>query len=547
MFIRVKKYKTWRQSVQIVENQRIWWKTKQKVIKHVGSASDERCINWLIKNANYILYELKNKGQTYLFPIEYENIKEYNKEKEKDLNVNLKNITEEKRVIKWIHDIYWKLYHEIWFDKIISNPTRNKKIVQCLKQITLARIAMPKSKRASVELLDRDYWISLNLNSVYNMMWKIWEKEIKKIQEISYKYTKDVFKEKIDILFLDWTTLYFESEKEDELRKPWYWKEWKPQDVKVLLVLFVTKSWLPVWYKLFEWNKYEWHTLQPMIESIKKQYNIDNIFFAADSWFLNKENIKYLEEQKYKYVLWARIKNLSNKMKNEITNKENYKILERNKDGTIKTMYKELNYKWKRLIITYKPKLAEKDKKQREKHIETLMEKTWNNATHLIWNFWYKKYIKNIWEKIEIDEEKIQEAEKWDGLKWVITNDKDESVWEILWHYWWLWQIEESFRINKHDLLIRPIFHRTEKKIRAHIAIAYIAFTLVRHLEYRMKLIWTKISPERIRTELLHIQWSILYNKSTQKRYFLPSRISWIWESIYKAVNSKWKQSVFKI
>lgn len=411
----------------------------------------------------------------------------------------------------------------------------------------MARIAAPKSKRASVEILDRDYWISLNLNTVYNMMWKIWDKEIDKIQKISYKYTKNVFNENIDILFLDWTTLYFESEKDDELRKPWYWKEWKPQDVKILLVLFVTKSWLPVWYKIFEWNKYEWHTLQPMINSIKENYNIDKIFFSADSWFLNKDNIDYLEKNNHKYVIWARIKNIPDNLKQDIVNKENYKVLDKNEDWTTKTMYKELEYQWKRLIITYKPKLAEKDKKQREKHLETLMKKSWNSATSIVWNFWYKKYIKNIWENIEIDDEKIKEAEKRDWIKWILTNDNDKSVWEILWHYWWLWQIEESFRINKHDLSIRPIFHWTEQKIRAHIAIAYIAFTLVRHLEYRMKLSWSKLSPERIRTELLHVQWSILYDKSTQKRYFLPSNISWTWKCIYKAINLKWQQSVFEI
>jgi len=213
----------------------------------------------------------------------------------------MKNIYEEKRVIKWIQDIYWKLYDEMWFNKTIWNTKRHSTVLKYLKQIVLARIASPKSKRASVELLDRDYGVSLNLKSVYNMMDKIWEKEIENIQEISYNYTKTVFKEKLDILFLDWTTLYFESEKEDDLRKPWYWKEWKPQDVKVMLILFVTKSWLPVWYKLYPWNQYEWHTLKDMVEMVEKKYSIDKVFLAADSWFLNNENMKYLEDKWYNY------------------------------------------------------------------------------------------------------------------------------------------------------------------------------------------------------------------------------------------------------
>lgn len=548
MFARKKKYKSGRYAVQIVESKRVGGKIKQTIVKHVGSATDERSIEALYKTAEYMIHELENGKETWLFPIEYEKIEEYNVHKEeKDLPVNLRDIHEEKRVIRWIQDVYGKLYDEIGFDKVVSNPQRNVWAIKCLKQITLARIASPKSKKASVEMLDRDYGISLNLDTVYNMMKKITDKEIDNIQSMSYQYTKNVFNEKLDMLFLDGTTLYFESEVEDNLRKPWYGKEGKPQDGKVLLLLMVTKEWLPVGYKLYPWNQYEGHTLQPMVEMMESKYNIGNIFLSADSGFFNKENITYLEERNYSYVLWARIKSLPKVTREEVTDGSNYIVTQEDANREVLSSYKEIEYNGKRLILTYSKARADKDRKQREKQLETLRKYVGKDVSSVGGSFGYKKYMKKVDEKISVDEEKIKTEAQRDGLKGIVTNDYNKTVWEITTHYQRLWKIEESFRVNKHDLLIRPIFHRTEQKIRAHIAISYMAFVLVRQLEYRMKLAWSTLSPERIRTELLHIQGSILKDRSTDKRYFLPSSISGVGESIYKAVGKKRYKSAFEL
>ena len=68
----------------------------------------------------------------------------------------------------------------------------------------------------------------------------------------------------------------------------------------------------------------------------------------------------------------------------------------------------------------------------------------------------------------------------------VVTNLRDASVAEVMVHYHGLWQVEESFRITKHDLKMRPIWNWNENRIRAHIAIAFMAFACVRHLAYRV-------------------------------------------------------------
>ena len=92
-------------------------------------------------------------------------------------------------------------------------------------------------------------------------------------------------------------------------------------------------------------------------------------------------------------------------------------------------------------------------------------------------------------------------------LHGVITNSS-ESVDNILSHYHELWRIKESFRIQRHDLKVRPVFHWNESCVRAHLAICFMAFCCVRYLEYRVRLQYQPLSPKVIRRELSHVQVS---------------------------------------
>ena len=562
MYIRKKKWKKGT-SVQIVQWVREWTKVKQKVLKYIWIKEnwDIYWINDLMKAAEYIKYELENGKQTWLMPfndveIELNNeIKEEQKEREKQkkeltqIKVNILNIEEEKRVIKGVVDVYWHMYQQLWFENIFWTKQKTKNYANILRDITLARIASPKSKRASIELLDSDYWININLQSVYDMMWEINDEKINQIQDISFQYTKTILNEKINVLFMDGTTLYFESQKEDDFREKWYSKDWKFSETQVALTLLVTESWIPVWYKLYNWSHYEWNSLKDLIEEVEKKFEINKVVLVADSWFLNEINTKFLNDRWNKYILWARIKNLPKKLIEQILDKSTYIVTQKDEEWNMTEWYIETEYKERRLIVNYAQNRAIKDKYERDKNIEKLKNKEWKDMSELVSNFWYKKFLKQDWEAtVVIDQEKVKTAELWDWLHWIITNDFELTSKEVRCYYKWLWQVEESFRINKHDLLIRPIFHWTQSKIKAHIAIAFMAFSLVRHLEYRLELNWYNYSPEVIRRELLRVQWSVIMDKTNPTdKYFLPSNISDIAKNIYKTLWKKWNRSVQKI
>lgn len=561
MFVRVKKTQNSpRSSVQIVESSRVMGKVKQTIVKHIGVAQDDKELEELKLLGESIKRKLELENALPLFtPEEME--EEIDKAKKKiedyqyndeDYIVNVKNLMEEDRVITGIHDIYGKLFDELNLKSIFAYPSRNKSSVSHFKNIVLSRIAKPDSKRGSVNLLEENFGISLNLGSVYKMMDKITDQSIEKLNSLAYNKTKDLFGGKIDVIYFDATTLYFESFEEDEFKKNGFSKDRKFNQPQVVLALMVTKEGLPIGYEAFSGDTFDGHTLIPSLKTLREKYNIDKVVYVADSGMFNSANLKELdelEEYDFNYIVGARIKNLTKSVKEKIINRDNYQELNADKEIGRFTLDNG-----RKLIVTYSRKRAKKDKADREKGIKKLkdkLEKEKSVKSHLS-NAGYKKYLelessdKDNKSKqscdltIVLNENKIKEDEKWDGLKGLIINENSTlSNEEILTQYSNLWQVEESFRITKHDLKIRPIYHWTPRRVKAHLAISFTAYMLTRYLEYRVRLQHKKLSPKVIRNLLLNVQKSIIYDKKSKIKYIIPSKIKIDAKKIYTIMEVK--------
>ncbi len=568
MFVRVKSTpKSPRKSVQIVHSQRVGSKVKQKIIKHVGVAFDDKELQELKAFANSLKAQLEAKEQLPLYtPQEIEHMAQRAKDKElssssnsqdsktdrennrEKYDVNLLDLLEEDRVVKGIHDIYGKLYNDMNFKSILPNPTRHVAASKALKEIVLARVANPDSKSGSVETLASKFGVNLNLKTVYRMMDMIDDKQIKKLNRLVLIQTKSLLDDKIDVIYFDATTLYFESfnedmdnpdNKDEAIRKNGYSKDGKFNQPQVVLALLVTKQGLPVGYKAFSGDTFDGHTIIPSLKEIEDEFKVDNIVYVADSGMFNKTNLKELDKNKnITYIVGAKIKAMSKDMKEQILYKDNFKEI--NDDTKVKT----LDYQGKKLLISYSKKRAKKDKETREKAIKKLkvrLESSKSVKSQLS-NNGYKKYLQlkssdknsSCDLSIVLNKNKIVEDEAWDGLKGILTNNATLLDEELIYQYSNLWQVEESFRITKHDLKIRPIYHWKPNRVKAHLAISFMAYALVRHLEYRVRLQYKKLSPQKIREILLSIQTSILYDTKTDRKFALPSKVSNDAKKIYK-------------
>lgn len=554
MFIRVKTTpNSLKKAVQIVESVRDGDRVKQRIVRHIGQAEDNKEIEKLKELAEYAKAKLENRHQLTLWPPEEMaemaiRARRERKGENTPLKVDLEKLREEQRTVIGIHEVYGKLYEELGFDRSFLKRG-NENPAKVLHHLVMARIANPASKRASVRNLSEDFGVHLPLQKVYRMMDQMDEKTIDRIQTIAYLAAKDLFKEKIDILFYDCTTLYFESFEEDELKQNGYSKDMKFNQPQVLLALLVTQEGLPIGYEVFPGASFEGHTLIPVLKKLKARYEINQIVFVADAGMLSEDNLSLLDKEGFKYIVGARLKNVTNEMKKQILDPSIYVPCKDHQAIERLTIIQQS--KNRTLLVSYSEKRAKKDRRDREKAIEKLMKKLSQykkDPKAFLNNYGYKKYLMIQGEtEVMINHEKVNTENQWDGLHGVITNIKDRAPETILSHYRDLWQIEESFRLSKHDLKIRPIYHWTPRRVRAHIAIVFIALTCLRHLAYRVSLQYKKLSPEAIRQALIHVQLSFIKDQWTQEKYCIPSNITMDAKKIYQLMGIKLSLVPFKL
>ena len=372
-----------------------------------------------------------------------------------------------------IHTIGPELIFGALFDKIGFNAIED----ELFRHLVIARLAYPSSKLKTADYLQRYKNTFVSVDSIYRFMDELHSRYKDQAEQIAYEYTKNTLKGNISVVFYDMTTLYFEAEDEDDLRRIGFSKDGKFQKPQIMLGLLVGEEGLPIGYDIFKGSVFEGHTLLPTLAKIQGKYGFKQPIVIADAALLSRDNLRNLTKQKYRFIIGARIKSESDEIKKEIliqarTMKNGDSFVIKKKDKS-------------RLIVTYSEKRAKKDFQNRERGLRKLRQKV--RAGKLtkkhINNRGYNKFLTLAGEvKVEIDENKITEDKQWDGLKGYVTNTR-LSAKNVVANYRHLWQIEKAFRISKTDLRVRPIYHYRQRRIEAHICIAFTAYTVYKELE----------------------------------------------------------------
>jgi hypothetical protein len=547
MYVRVKTTpNSPRKSVQIVEGIRNGSKVKQKILRHIGIATDEREEQKLKDLANETMAKmLAEREQQSLFPLSenealssIKNKKGRTKQKRLEdvlppSQVYIEDIKETSRIIEGVHEIAGAM-----FDEMYNGLFKQKKLQERLRDLVITRLAYPCSKHRTREKLSKHFNKEHSLTGLYRVM-DLLHPSINLMKQMTFNKMASLFPEQIDLLFFDVTTLYFETVETDDLRKFGYSKDCRFNTTQLVLALATNQDGLPIGYELFSGNTAEVKTLVAAIESWKQLFKINSVCFVGDRAMFCKDNLKLLNDLNYQYIIAAKIRSLPEKIKEEILKEANYHPTIIKKDfGWIG----EFAYEKQRLIVSYKTRRAIKDQKDRQRILDKIQKTLGANgkANKLITNSGVKKYTSTDADSIAfLDNNKIEDDAKWDGIHGIITNiakDENNPAEKLLARYAQLWVIEESFRINKHQLQMRPIFHWKPERIHAHIAICYMAFSLLRHLQYRVNLM-QKISIDSILDELLNVQASIYIHKKTGDYYRIPGCFSNNARKIYKTFN----------
>lgn len=461
MFVRKKVNTSGLVSVQVITK----IKGKSKLVRTMGSSRDDKVIESLVERG-------------YQFIATYGGQKTFDFSDESSmLRLAFQSISSHIEVGTEL--LLGKIFDDIGFsvvDDII------------FKQLVISRLTYPVSKLKTSDYLGKYHDLDYPVQQIYRYMDKLHSTQKELVQQISYTHTKKILGGQISVVFYDVTTLYFEIDQEDGLRKTGFSKEGKHQNPQIVLGLLVSKNGYPLAYDIFEGNKFEGHTMLPVLDSFKEKYNLDQMVIIADSGLLSNTNIKELESGGYEFILGARIKNEKRYIQR--------KILSLKLKNTESAVVEKGNLK---LIVSYSDNRAKKDLQNRERGLKKLEKqiKTGRLTKSNINNRGYNKYLKmegNI--SIVIDYSKFKADSAWDGLKGYLTN-ANLSKDEVIANYGHLWQIEKAFRISKTDLKIRPIYHRLQRRIETHICISFVAYKIYKELERQLKNMKSILSPEK--------------------------------------------------
>jgi transposase len=422
-----------------------------------------------------------------------------------------------------------KLLKIYMLDKFLERITKNKSLgFSMLESVTLLiseRLHDPVSKLSNYHNQQDYFGIEhLDLHQIYRTLDHLYANQ-EPIKHLIYSKGRNLFNQRLELVFYDITTFYFDSSVEDGFREKGFGKDGKIGNTIIMFGMLIDQNKQPVGYEVYRGKQYEGHTFSEAIERLKNIYQIDKVICVADTGMMNKDNLQEVQNSDYEFIFGERLKNLARGIQTEILDLSNYqklKVSDITDKQEIEIQYYVTGYKGKRLISTYSSKRAAKDKAEREEKIaraKIFIDKP-DSLDKKARTFYLKKEGKD---QYSLDYEKIKRSERFDGFTTIATNNRKLSVAQILEAYKQLYKIEQTFRSFKTFLETRPMYHWTEVRILGHLSLCYISFTLLNYLQLQLKKLGTPQSENQIRKSLIKMQISLISQNENQ--YYLRSQI----------------------
>ncbi|MBP9749719.1 MAG: IS1634 family transposase [Candidatus Pacebacteria bacterium] len=338
-----------------------------------------------------------------------------------------------------------------------------------LTDLVIMRIFEPASKLRSLTLLSKHFSITHTELTLYRHL-RTFPSLKQKVEEKIVAIAKNEFSFDFSFVLYDVTTLYFETFKSDDLRKPGFSKDNKSQQPQIVIGLMVTPQGFPVSYEVFAGNTFEGTTFLPSILAFKSLHQIETLTIVADAAMLSLDNMQKLTEHGLTYIVGARLGNIKAGLLHTIDSE-----LERVDQ---KTMRAETPHGT--LVCGFSKKRYSKDLSEMNKQIEKAKRQVDTPG-----KMRRAKFVSAEGGTVSLNEGLIADRKKLLGVKGYYTNLKSVSDVDIIAHYHSLWHVEQAFRVAKSDIASRPIFHHKVDSIKAHMLICVMALAISKYIEIK--------------------------------------------------------------
>ena len=388
-----------------------------------------------------------------------------------------------------LYDVIGAIYDWVGFDVIDDAVFRD---------LVIARIVEPTSKLDSLRVL-----ADLGAET---MSYRTIQRHLARINTGGYRdaiaarcFAHAADRGGLSLLLYDVTTLYFEAENEDDLRKVGYSKE-RRVDPQIVVGLLVDRTGFPLEIGCFEGNTAETTTLVPIITAFAERHDLGDtpMVVAADAGMLSAVNLAALDEAGLGFIVGSR----SVKAPIDLASHFHWNgdvftdgqiidtVTPRHAKSTVNNTAHRAEPVWNpedhpaawRAIWAYSAKRARRD--QKTLYAQETRARAVINGERAVKS---TRFVKTHAGDRVLDEASLARAQSLVGLKGYVTNLDTTAMTatEVIAKYHDLWKVERSFRMSKTDLQARPMFHRTREAIEAHLTIVFTALAVAHCIQER--------------------------------------------------------------
>jgi hypothetical protein len=306
------------------------------------------------------------------------------------------------------------------------------------------------------------------------------------VEERLFERRRDLFT-KLDLVFMDTTSLYFEGAGGQTLGRRGYSKDHRPDLNQMILAVLLDGDGRPVCSEMWPGNTADTGSLVPVIDRLRQRFAIGRICIVADRGMISAETIADLEARDLFYILGVRER--TDKLVRELVLDDPAPFVplalqRRGKTATYDT--KSVMLAGRRYIVCRNHDQAKKDAADREAILAALAKQLTKGDKALVGNGGYRRFLATTGEGgFVIDRVKAEEDARFDGIFVLRTNTTLSAI-EVMLCYKQLTMVEQVFRTAKSLLDTRPIFHKLDETIRGHVACSFLALVLKKALEDRI-------------------------------------------------------------
>jgi len=491
---------------------------------------------------------------------------------------DLRNEADKEYGVRYVASFMWQ---QMGLEELIQKILKRKKVEldygNWIKMMVVNKLSDPRSKLGIFEWLSRVWWPEHGFDEKVlegkrkvevEEKERIAKREVmkfyraldhllgmkKKIENHLYGQFRDLFNMEVDLVFYDLTSSYFEGEGPEGLACLGYSRDHEPGKSQVVIGLIMCNG-LPIGHEVFEGNRVDKKTVKEILAKLKNQFKIKRCIFVGDRGLVSKENLEILEKYEEFESILALRKRRNNEVKKIMLGQEPLIYCQIDDD----LEYREVSGKdGLRYIVCRNPEIAKEQREKRqndmaeiEKELGELKAEVESQKRPSL-----KKIIKSIEEilshrhghrlyRYELDEknrsfqyfkkdEEIKLENELDGVYILRTYEKDLTPEEIIESYKDLQDVERAFCSMKTPLELRPFFHHKEERVRAHVFICVLAYTIQKVIEKMLQNADIKFTGKK--TFSLFKQMGVTVMKVGDESYAYVSEPTYMQQKILKAI-----------